>query len=239
MNVTRNAVLYVVMLIAVIGWVAFGVQACKTQDVSEQLTEAVRPELEREGYVEAEVTRVTPRQPLPPGVRTVAVAEGSVRYPPIQESEGPRPSDLPGTCTPTGTETPPPSSEIGAGADALDTSGCNLDALQVDVRCRLELVDVADQTWFGRLLVSGTIRTQDGRVRTLSEHVAEDLRFRVAPDIAPTGGPKWWGAVRAGVSTAPSAIIGGSLGRGRFGGWAQADIREAGTEYAGGLEIRW
>lgn len=233
MNIPRNAVLYCVAVIAMIGWVSFGVEKCAHVRTSADLLDAVTPALHDAGYVKPDIDKIRD-ETLPPGVRTVAVAEGTVRYGPVQR-EGAGVSDLPGHF-PARTEPPPPASEIGPGPDALP---CDLDALEVDISCRVQIVNAAERQWFGKLLVSGAIRTQDGHERTLSEHAVKDVRFVMDPEAATVLAPKVWGSLRFGVSTVPSAIVGASLGKGRYGGWAQADIREAGTEWAGGVEIRW
>lgn len=235
---TSRFVLYVVLLIAVIGWIAFAFQSCKTEQVQAQLLEAVTPVLEEQGYVAAEVEKIEQPTELPPGVRTVAVAEGFVSYGP-RESQSldadrgyavPPPPDQP-PRPPSAASTP------GVGAAALP---CTLDDLTVNVSCRLQLVDAADRAWFGQLLVWGDVVGPDGTRRELPETVARDVRLVLDPETDKKLHRKeWWGSLRVGFDTAPSAIVGGSFGRGKWGGWAQVALRESGTEYGGGVEYRW
>ena len=234
MNIPRNAVLYCVVLIAAIGWLSFGVEKCAHVRTSADLLDAVTPALHKEGYVKADVDKIRD-DTLPPGVRTVAVAEGTARYGPVRREGGGVP-DLPGHFPARTEPSTPPASEIGPAPDALP---CDLDALEVDLHCRVQIVNAADREWFGKLIVSGAIRAPTGHVRTLDEHAVKDVRFVMDPEAATVRVPKVWGSVRFGISTVPSAVIGASIGRGRYGGWAQADIREAGTEWAGGIEVRW
>lgn len=233
-NFGSRVVLYVVFIIGVIGWVAAGFQACRVEKTEDKMLEVVTPALHKEGYVQFDVDKIEDKT-LPPGVRTVAVGKGSYRYGPVQ-SQGPRMLvELPGQPSP-GLSVPPSASVPAPGAEAP----CDLNSLTVDINCRLEIVGltVGDREWFGRLLVSGAVRDQSGNERTLPESKAKDIHLVVDKDTVKK--PRaWWAAVRAGASTAPGLIVGGSIGRGRYGAWASYEWRETGNEASGGIEIRW
>jgi hypothetical protein len=209
---------------------AFSIQSCRLSDRDAEI--AVRS-LERAGWTRGDQAKpVIPD--LPKGVRPVAVISGGVRFAPVSPVK-----PAPGTSAPV-----TPSAAVGG--------GCDLNGLAVTIDCRAEVVSAAGGVPVARLFVRGLLEDGERRRELPWHRVGDPVAIPLpgggeqpvdtkTPDVAIRlpGGRRWWVAVRAGVSSDAELVAGASLGRARWGAWADYRRAVGRQTVAGGVELRF
>jgi hypothetical protein len=149
----------------------------KQRQADEIIDKYAVAELERQKYVPG--TFETPDIPeAPAGTKPILHAAGSVRYAPV--SAVPQGVSAPSPAEPGVLRVPP------AGAVEAPPTPCNLDDLDVTLRCVVDGLATPTKPWV-KMMTSGTISGW-GQTRDLPPIEAGDIKMQMAPSVVP---PRW------------------------------------------------